>query len=81
MKFCKTLNGIIHTTANGLEIYFKDGKYYLRDKYLNEAYLCKWNQRQKLFDFYGKSEVQFMNYREFVDAFNLAFGRKKVNWV
>ena len=76
-----TMNGTIHTTANGLDIYFQDGNYYVTEGGFNTWYLCKWNKRDKLFSFYARKDVQFMEYKEFVDAFNVEFKRVKVNWL
>ena len=79
MTLDKTLNGTIHTTANGLHIGFDNGDYYITDG-INDTYLCKFSKREKLFSFYRRNDVQFMSYKEFINEFNKVFKRKAVNW-
>ena len=81
MTYDNTMNGTIHTTASGLDIFFKNGKYYVTDDHnFNIFYLCNWNKREKLFEFYARNDVQFMGYKDFINAFQKHFKKKPVIW-
>jgi len=80
-EYAVEMNGVIHTTAMGFDVFFEDGKYYISDCYGNEIYLTNWNNRQKVFAFYAQNNVQFISgYYNMSIAIARFFGRTKTNY-